>query len=109
MNDVDLVAVRVTQIGAEIAVSVMRAWPRTSFIHAAMRKAAGISRLHRLFRRRQKGDHAAVANRGRLAVERTIDIKAGQRGVCCHPAKRRRPAIRVTTRRVRPSGTSTAS
>lgn len=94
MNDVDLVAIRVTQIGAKIAVSVMRAWPRTSFIRAAMRKAAGMGRLHRLFRQCQKGDHAAVANRGRLAVERAIDRKPGQRGVCSYPAKRRRPAIR---------------
>jgi hypothetical protein len=55
--------------------------------------AAGISHTLRLCRRRQKGNHAAVANRCRFAVERLLDIKAWQRGLRSRPAKRRRPAI----------------
>ncbi|MNV69407.1 hypothetical protein D3C71_1623140 [compost metagenome] len=49
--------------------------------------------LHGLWRGGEKRDHAAVADRRRLAVERDVHIEPGQRRGGRHPAQCRRPAI----------------
>ncbi|CUX39559.1 Predicted protein (fragment) [Agrobacterium fabrum str. J-07] len=93
MDDMDLVPIGITQIGAEITVAIMRAWAWTTFVGSTMSQTASIGLVHRPFRWREKGDHATVASRRRLAIEGAIDVKTRQWGVHRHPAKCHRSAI----------------
>src|SRR5256885_2178354 len=88
-----LVAVGIAQVGAVVAIAVVRARAGRAFVAAAPGQAGGMGRVHRVGRRGHKGHHGAIARRGRLAVEGAVDIKARQCRRRRHPAQRGRPAI----------------
>ncbi|KAG1250354.1 hypothetical protein G6F65_018769 [Rhizopus arrhizus] len=94
MNDMDLVAVRITQIRAEVAVAIMRTHPRRPFVRPALRKPARMGQAHRFLRRSQKSHHAAIAHRRRRAIVGHVDVEARQQRLTGHPAKRQGSAIR---------------
>lgn len=93
MSDVNLVAIWVAQVCPVVAYTVVDALAGRALVFSARFEAREVSFAHSFWIRRQEGDHAAVACRRRLAIERHVDVKAREFGVRRDPARRFRSTV----------------
>lgn len=94
MNYVHFIAVRITQVGAIIAVPIMQARPWFTCINTPSKKACGIGCIDRFRMWRGESHHAAISRDGLFEIVRAVNIKARKWAVRGNPACSKRPSIR---------------
>ncbi|PIB40361.1 hypothetical protein AOA59_28095 [Pseudomonas sp. 2822-15] len=104
MSDVHLVAIWITQVRTVVAVTIVGALARFTFVRSTCKKPGFIGAIYRIWRGCSESHHAAIPCSGLIAVIRAVHIKARESVIWLDPACRRWPAIRGYRPTTEPQG-----